>query len=69
MKTFVFKCPITAQHVQGCVDEDDDSLDADDYRVITCLACQRIHRVNPRTRKVLGHVAVDEIECRASYGK
>jgi hypothetical protein len=62
MSAFVFKCPVTAQHVQGWVDDDADSVDEDDYRVITCLACQRIHRVNPTTGKILGHSAGAEIK-------
>jgi hypothetical protein len=55
MAGFVFRCPITAQHVQGWVPEDVDDSDPDDYRAVTCLACRRIHRVNPKTGKVLGH--------------
>ena len=53
MATFLYKCPATGQHVQAWVaDDGEDSNDR--YHAIICLACKRVHSVNPKTRKVLG---------------
>jgi hypothetical protein len=51
MACFVYRCPSTRQIVQGFSAEET-SVDA--YEAITCLACRRLHFVNPATRKVLG---------------
>jgi hypothetical protein len=53
MAPFLFRCPNTGYRVQGFVAEDA-SDGADDYQAIACLACQRVHLVNPTTGKVLG---------------
>jgi hypothetical protein len=52
MAAFLYKCPITGFSVQGWVADDGDP-DDDTHQAITCLACQRLHLVNPRIRKVL----------------
>lgn len=60
MPTFLYRCPNTSQTVQGFVAEDvpeDSGVSESIYESVTCLACQRVHLVNPATGKVLG---VDE---------
>ena len=54
MATFIYKCPTTGFNVQGWIA--DEGTHNDDVRPITCLACQRVHLVNLKTRKVLGAV-------------
>jgi hypothetical protein len=53
MATRVFLCPNTGIRVQGWF-ADNGSEDADTYQPMSCLACQRVHLVNPATGKVLG---------------
>ena len=48
---FIYRCPNTSFKVQGYIAEEV-SDDADTYEAITCLACQRIHLVNPANGKV-----------------
>jgi hypothetical protein len=51
--TFLYRCPNTAQTVQGwSADEvtDDDTS----YQSVACLACAQAHLVNLKTGKVLG---------------
>jgi hypothetical protein len=50
---FLYRCPNTGHRVQGLIAEDV-SDEPEDYRAITCLACQQTHLVNPTTGKVLG---------------
>jgi hypothetical protein len=58
MAVFLYQCPNTGKHVQGWIAddpaEDDPDDDADTYRSLACLACARVHLINPRTGKVLG---------------
>ena len=52
MVAFIYKCPTTGLNVQGWVADDGDAGD-DTHHSIKCLACSRLHLVNPKTRKVL----------------
>jgi hypothetical protein len=52
MPPFLYRCPNTGQRVQGFVAEE--MPDDDTYEMVTCLACQQVHLVNPGTGKVLG---------------
>lgn len=52
MPTFVYRCPNTSLKVQGVVA--DEATDDDTFHPVTCIACTRIHMVNPKTAKVLG---------------
>jgi len=57
MPTFLYRCPNTGQTVQGFVAEEvsnEVSKDPNNYESVTCLACGRLHMVNPATGKVLG---------------
>jgi hypothetical protein len=50
----VFLCPNTGARVQAG-SRTNGSKDSDDtYQSVNCLACQRVHLVNPATGKVLG---------------
>jgi hypothetical protein len=53
MIAFIFRCPSTAQNVQGW-SADDVSAERDVYLPTQCMACRRVHYVNPQTGKVLG---------------
>jgi hypothetical protein len=57
MPPFPYRCPKTGYRVQGFIAEDV-SDESEGYEVITCIACQEVHLVNPTTGKVLG--AADE---------
>jgi hypothetical protein len=50
----LFRCPNTGHQVQGWIAEDVSEDEEDTYRSVTCLACERMHLVNPKTGKVLG---------------
>jgi hypothetical protein len=55
MAPFIFRCPNTGFRVQGLAPDDDESERAGDvYEAITCLACGRLHLVNPKTGKRVG---------------
>jgi hypothetical protein len=58
MATFLFRCPTTGFRVQGYlpgeVGEDES------YEAVNCVACARVHLVNPKTGKVLGQDDDDE---------
>jgi hypothetical protein len=51
--TFLYRCPNTGQMVQG-VSTHEASASDDTYEAIMCIACRRLHFVNPTTGKVLG---------------
>jgi hypothetical protein len=52
--SFLFRCPNTGSSVQGWLAEDVSEIDEGTYQSMTCLACQQLHLVNPKTGKVLG---------------
>jgi hypothetical protein len=41
--------------VRHWFDDDDDDVPDDAYEVFGCLACAKIHLVNRKTGKLLGH--------------
>jgi hypothetical protein len=43
---------VTARHVSGWIADTPD--DDDRVQAIECIACRRIHAVNPKTGKVVG---------------
>jgi len=53
MPAVIFLCPYTGRHVHEWFDDDAEVSDNAFYSV-TCLACQRIHLVNPKDGNVLG---------------
>jgi len=46
---FVYKCPNTGFNVQGFIADDPAPAG---YHPVTCLACTRLHLVDPKTSKV-----------------
>jgi hypothetical protein len=55
VQPFLYRCPNTGYRVQGFVAEDvSESAAPEDYEAVTCLACQAVHLVNPKTGRVLG---------------
>ncbi len=54
MPTILYRCPLTGSRVQGWIAEDVTDGNESTYESVTCLACQRVHLVNPKTEKVLG---------------
>lgn len=53
LAAFLYRCPNTGHSVQGFFAEEV-SDDPDAYKSVECLACGRMHFVNPITGKVLG---------------
>jgi hypothetical protein len=51
--TFVFRCPITGSNVQGFIAEEVPS-NGESFVSVECLACRRLHMVNPKTGSVFG---------------
>jgi len=51
MRNFIYRCPETDLNVQGSVD--DKQAENEQYVAQVCLACGRIHTVNPRTGKLM----------------
>ena len=55
MPPFIYRCPNTGFRVQGLAPDDEESEGTDDVFVgVTCLACGRLHFVNPNTGKTVG---------------
>jgi hypothetical protein len=53
MATLIYRCPATGHNVQGWVADDPTASDPGVYETVTCIACTRVHLVNPTTGKVL----------------
>lgn len=51
MRTFIFRCPVTAASVQGACSEE--PCPGPYYVAQHCLACSGVHLVNPATGKLL----------------
>jgi hypothetical protein len=58
MVMFLFRCPATGYRLQGWVDDNPEN-DIEAYQPVTCLACGRVHLVNPKTGKTPTEVAAD----------
>jgi hypothetical protein len=54
MVHFIFRCPATGLNVQHAVDDDQD-VPNNEFEAITCPACARLHFVNRKTGRLLGH--------------
>ena len=53
MATIIYQCTTTGHRVQGWFSDDGSWDYTDFYEPIICLACKRIHNLNPKTVKVL----------------
>jgi hypothetical protein len=51
MPAILYTCPSTGDHVSAWV-ADDPENNGERFEAIMCLACQRVHAVNPKTGKV-----------------
>ena len=51
---FVYRCPNTSLNVQGRIDGELTDHEADCYEAVTCMACTRVHLVNPKTGRLFG---------------
>ena len=54
MTPFLCRCPNTGFNVQGWIAEAVENGDAERYETVSCLVCQQLHLVNPKTGKILG---------------
>ena len=54
MATFLYRCPSTGLRVQGWLADDPAEHSDESYEAVTCLACSRVHLVNPKSGKVIG---------------
>ncbi len=54
MAPFLYRCPATGMKVQGWTADDPADGESETYEVVTCMACARMHLINPKTGKVLG---------------
>ena len=53
MTEFLYRCPNTGQQVQAWTDDPPVADDPEAYQSVKCIACSRLHWVNPRTGRVL----------------
>ena len=53
MAAFVFKCPITQLNIQHRLDDGED-VPENEYEVVKCVACTRLHFINRKTGDLLG---------------
>jgi hypothetical protein len=51
MGSFVYRCPRTGQVVQGWIA--DEPMNGEAYEPVSCIACGRVHLINPKTGKIL----------------
>lgn len=51
MVSLVYRCPRIGLKVQGWVS--DDPTNNEVYDPVTCIACGRVHLINPKTGKIL----------------
>jgi len=53
MPAFLYRCPHTDKVVQGFVAEELNP-ESDAYEAVQCVACTRLHLINPKSGRVLG---------------
>ena len=56
MPSVVFSGPATLMNVQHSLDDDPD-VPENEYEVITCLACTKLHLINRKTGQILGQAS------------
>jgi len=54
MGPYLYRCPATGDRVQGWSADEAPDPGEDRYETVECIACQRVHLVNPANGKVLG---------------
>jgi hypothetical protein len=53
MTVFIYGCPTTGQEAQGSTHDPPIADDPEALQLVECAVCTRLHRVNPRTGRVL----------------
>ena len=53
MKPILFRCPVNGNMVQHLLADPDD-LDFEQFELVQCVSCTRVHLVNPRGRLLGG---------------
>lgn len=53
MAAVIYCCPNTGFRVQGYTLDETIANNHDEYALVTCLACKRLHAVNPKTGLVI----------------
>jgi hypothetical protein len=54
MSAFLYYCRNTGLRAQGWTEIDESEWTDDRYVIVTCLACDAVHVVNPKTGKTAG---------------
>jgi len=54
MAGITFRCPNTGSYVDAWIEGEDSEADHS-YEALTCVACQRVHLVNPKSGRVIGN--------------
>jgi hypothetical protein len=54
MGAFIYRCPTTGLNVQGWVADDPSAENENTYEAVVCMACTKIHLVNPKSGKTAG---------------
>jgi hypothetical protein len=49
----MYRCPVVGMPTHAWLDQIDPAA-SDHFVTITCVACQRIHLINPKTGKLAG---------------
>jgi len=61
MAESMFTCPDTSLMVQHWLDDDDDDdVPDNEYQVVACPACTKIHLINRKTGKLLGEEMAEQ---------
>ena len=53
VRAFLYRCPVTGNEVQGHEESGEGPIDPSLYKPLRCVACGRLHLVNPYTGKLL----------------
>ena len=65
MGTFTFICPVTGMACHGWTEDEPPAFDY--YEAVECVACQRVHLIDPRSGKVAG--GKDEYASQRAVGR
>jgi hypothetical protein len=60
MATILYHCPNTGFRVQGYIADEAVPRDHDAYEPVTCLACEAVHLVKPKTGEVFGVIRAEQ---------
>jgi len=57
MAPFLYLCPTTGFRVQSWTEDEPNVEDTDVFISVSCLACNKVHLVNPKTGRVANGLA------------